>query len=475
MRCLSANIQNKKRLTSQSFKLYVADDSTMKSESSLTLNEDLTQLIIFVIMPYGVRTDLATGVTIDFDQIYMELLVPAAAKVGLKIVRSDRDSAGGMIHATMFEKVILADIVIADISFPNPNVYYELGLRHSTRSFTTITISQDGTIFPFDLKPLKHILYIFENNEIKNKEKVINSLVDRLLLAVESKNATDSPIFQTIANYPGLDLNKDIIESFRDRTKTHSQHESFEAIRFAVKSSNIGMLDSITLDGNTHPELLFDLIIAYRDLKQYDAMMDIINRYPFIQGSDTGKELLAFGLNKKGGEGNRERAEIILKTLIEEKGNTSERCSLLGSVYKSMHKEAFKAGKINTAQMHLGSAIQAYEEGFLADPRDPYPGINYAVLLHANKDFEKLYQITPVIAFALLRRGGLESKDYFDIATHITLHILLGDKDMAIKAAKQARRQASARWMLETTSGSGANLKDICDYFDEIRSILLDD
>jgi len=447
----------------------------MKSESSPKLDADLTQLIIFAIMPYGVRTDLATGVTIDFDQIYTELLIPAAAKVGLKIVRSDRDSAGGMIHATMFEKVILADIVIADISFPNPNVYYELGLRHSTRSFTTITVGLDGTVFPFDLKPLKHILYVFEDNEIKNKEKVIGSLVERLLLAVDSKNATDSPIFQTIANYPGIDLHKDVIESFRDRTQVHSQHESFEAIRAAVKSENIEMLNSIFLDGNTHPELLFDLIIAYRDLKQYDVMMEIINRYPFIQGSNTGKELLAFGLNKRGNEGDRARAEVILKTLIEKEGNTSERCSLLGSVYKSQHKASLRAGKLNTAQVYLELATQAYKEGFLSDPRDPYPGINYAVLLHANKNFDELYQITPVIAFALLRRGGLESKDYFDIATHITLYILLGDKDMAIKAAKQARRQAPSRWMLETTSGSGANLKDICDYFDEIRSILLDD
>ena len=447
----------------------------MKSESSPKLEQDLTQLIIFVIMPYGVRTDLATGVTINFDQIYTELLIPAAAKAGLKIVRSDRDAAGGMIHATMFEKVILADIVIADISFPNPNVYYELGLRHSTRSFTTITIGLDGTVFPFDLKPLKHILYVFENNEIKNKEKIIVSLVERLLLAVNSKETTDSPIFQTIANYPGLDLHKDVIESFRDRTHNDSPHESFEAIRSAVKSSNIEMLDSITLDGSTHPELLFDLVIAYRDLKQYDTMLGIIDNYPFIQSSNTGKELLAFGLNKRGNEGDRERAEVILKTLIEKEGGTSERCSLLGSVYKSQHKQALKSGKSNTAQMYLDLTIQSYKEGFLADPRDPYPGINYAVLLHANRDFNELYQITPVIAFALLRRGGLESKDYFDIATHITLYILIGDKEMAIKAAKQARRQASARWMLETTSGSGANLKDICDYFDEIRSILLDD
>ena len=66
------------------------------------MEDKLVQPIIFVIMPYGTRTDLDSGVTIDFDNIYSELLVPAAMATGCKINRSDRDVSGGLIHATMF-------------------------------------------------------------------------------------------------------------------------------------------------------------------------------------------------------------------------------------------------------------------------------------------------------------------------------------------------------------------------------------
>jgi hypothetical protein len=55
----------------------------------------------------------------------------------------------------MYQELLKSDLVIADLSTAIPNAIYELGVRHALRSFTTIVISEDKLIYPFDLK---HIL-----------------------------------------------------------------------------------------------------------------------------------------------------------------------------------------------------------------------------------------------------------------------------------------------------------------------------
>ena len=372
----------------------------------------------------------------------------------------------------MFEHILLADIVIADISFPNPNVYYELGLRHSTKSFATITIGLTNTILPFDIRPLKHILYDFKDGTLINKVDLLDNLVRRIELSMSKSVVSDSPIFQTIANYPGIDLGKDVIESFRDRSKANYSTSQFQAIKAAVKSENVAIIDVLAQDSNGEPELIFDLAIGYRDLKEYTKMINLISRHKNIKESGTGRELLAFALKKRDETGDLDLAEVILSKLIEDEGNTSERGSLLGSVHKVRYHKALTAGRKQEALAHLDAAVSSYGEAFLADPRDPYPGINYAVLLHVAGDDAEVARITPVLAFALLRRGGLDSKDCFDIATHIDLYILMGNKEMALRAARIARQKAPSRWMLETLGTNGEHLVDICDYYPQVQEIL---
>ena len=50
----------------------------------------------------------------------------------------------------MYEQLLTADVVIADVSTSNPNAFYELGVRHALRPYTTITIAEDKMMFPFD-------------------------------------------------------------------------------------------------------------------------------------------------------------------------------------------------------------------------------------------------------------------------------------------------------------------------------------
>ena len=89
-------------------------------------------------MPFGKKTSGA-GSSIDFDAVYQELVGPAINESGLESLRADEEMTGGIIHKPMFERLILCEYAVADLTTANANVFYELGLRHAARPWSTGT------------------------------------------------------------------------------------------------------------------------------------------------------------------------------------------------------------------------------------------------------------------------------------------------------------------------------------------------
>ena len=110
----------------------------------------------FVVMGFGKKTDFETGRTLDLDKTYKNIIKPAVEEAGLKCIRADEIVHSGLIDVPMYEQLLKADVVIADLSTSNKNAFYELGVRHALRPYTTIVICEDGVkTFPFDVN---HIL-----------------------------------------------------------------------------------------------------------------------------------------------------------------------------------------------------------------------------------------------------------------------------------------------------------------------------
>ncbi|MBD0286304.1 MAG: hypothetical protein ICV79_12900, partial [Flavisolibacter sp.] len=95
----------------------------------------------FIVRPFGQKTvskkDKTTGKTeevlFDFDQVEKLLTVPALEKVALSGGTTGNIFEAGDIREDMFSLLLLADVVIADITIHNANVFYELGIRHALR------------------------------------------------------------------------------------------------------------------------------------------------------------------------------------------------------------------------------------------------------------------------------------------------------------------------------------------------------
>jgi len=107
----------------------------------------------FVVMGFGEKTDFSSQPqrTLDLDKSYRILIEPAVRAAGLECIRADKVLHAGVIDKPMYELLLNADVVVADLSTSNANAIYELGVRHALRPNTTIVIAESQ--FKVSLRP----------------------------------------------------------------------------------------------------------------------------------------------------------------------------------------------------------------------------------------------------------------------------------------------------------------------------------
>src|SRR5262249_55838952 len=105
--------------------------------------------LCFVLMPFGIQND-ALGRPTNFDAVYEVIIGQAVVRAGLDPIGADEERIGGGIHKPMFERLMLCPYAVADITGANPNVFYELGIRHAMRPRSTVVLFAQGAILPFD-------------------------------------------------------------------------------------------------------------------------------------------------------------------------------------------------------------------------------------------------------------------------------------------------------------------------------------
>ena len=386
-------------------------------------------------MPYGKKRDHTTGRTIDFDNIWNTAIRPAAESAGIEPVRADEERVGGFVHLAMFERLVLAEIVLADLTLASPNVMYELGIRHATRPRATISTYATVSQLPFDVSPIRAIPYKLDQSghlTKKSRKSLIESLAQRFRECQE-ETASDSPLFQLIRDYPGVTLSHEATETFQRRAQ--SLLELSNEIRTAPSRLASGealkqlnrLYDRVATLGHEAPtELLVDLFLAYRDVDAYEEMVELAERLPSpLRQHPTIRQQLAFALNRRRAPGDARRAKSILKELLKNEGYNPETLGILGRVHKDEFRRLRKS-EPEQAHEALIEAINTYEEGFRTDPRDYYPGVNALTLMIVEGSEEMLQrarELSPVVAFAVARRQGLGSQDYWDVATVLELAV----------------------------------------------------
>src|SRR4051794_11204282 len=157
-------------------------------------------------MPFGRKRDPSGRIEIDFDEVYEQAIKPAAADAGVEVVRADEERGGGIIHKPMYERLLLAEIVIADLTFANANVFYELGIRHAARPHATILIFASIGTLPLDAAPIRALPYAVGRGGTlgtRAAHELREALAQKLERAKDTQDF-DSPLFELLPKYPGI-------------------------------------------------------------------------------------------------------------------------------------------------------------------------------------------------------------------------------------------------------------------------------
>jgi hypothetical protein len=418
--------------------------------------------LCFVLMPFGKKPD-GSGTLVDFDAVYRDLIAPAIRDAELDPIRADEELAGGIIHKPMFERLIFCKYAVADLTTANANVFYELGVRHAVRPWSTVLIfSRGGSQLPFDVAPLRAMPYtLTPEGTPADVPTAQEALAKRLAAAREGASkdpAKDSPIYQLVESYPDIDHTK--TDVFRDRVLySEEQKKKLAAARKqgadALRAAEKEMGDLASVESG----VLVDLFLSYRAVKAWDDMIGLAERMPReLAGTVMMQEQLGLALNRAG---RGEEAEKVLLDLIERRGPSSETHGILGRVYKdrweAAAKKAAKDGGSRSLQAQarglLDKAIDAYRKGFEADWRDAYPGINAVTLMEVKEPPDpRRLELLPVVSYAVERKIAAGKPDYWDYATRLELAVLGKDEEKATQALGDALAHVREPFEPETTA-----------------------
>ena len=425
--------------------------------------------LCFVDMPFGQKPDLKSGVVVDFDQIYNEAIKPAIESCGLEALRGDEERTGGIIHGAMFARLLLAEFVVADLTLANPNVFYELGIRHAAKPFTTVPIFANVSALPFDIALVRAVGYELKKGKLTKAaaKKLKSQLSKRLSDAISGATTHDSPLFQLIPKFPGIDLPEEVTETFKDRIR---QAEEFREILSSVRAQSVREGREALLKirrelgdlKTVQRAVLIELMSSFRDAEAFDELVELCNSFPApVKEYVIVRQQFALALNRRNKSDDREKALRILDELLENRGPDSETLGIKGRIHKDIYMEAARSGRI-TAAAALDDAIDAYTKGFEADPRDYYPGVNAINLLMQKDDTEALKEVArllPLVSFAVERRGGASSSNYWDLATVLELACIGDDWATANRVLPKVILAAINSFETATTIGNLRLLK----------------
>lgn len=140
------------------------------------------------------------------DLFLGSIVEPAIEPLGLKVVRADGIDTPGMITNQVVEYVLNSKLVVVDLSFSNPNVFYELALRHAAR-LPTVQIIRKGDKIPFDISQFRTL--ILDCSDIYSLVPMLATYKAEISTlarkAIEDSEALENPLTSV---YPNLRLTK---------------------------------------------------------------------------------------------------------------------------------------------------------------------------------------------------------------------------------------------------------------------------
>ncbi|MGC1892133.1 MAG: TRAFs-binding domain-containing protein, partial [Pseudolabrys sp.] len=413
--------------------------------------------VCFMIMPYGRKPTQAEAgrgpAEIDFNALWDRGYVPTIKALGYEPVRADQDT-GGLIVSQMLERIYFADLVLADMTIPNGNVYYEVGIRHAAQKTGCVLLAADWSKQLFDVVQMRTIRYPLAEGNITEAtaaafQAAIGDHIKSLCVGI-------SPMHQSIPGYPS---NVDP----RKATTTRDQMAELAAFQTEVRAVRAAppkermqrAQDLIARKGNPPAtySMALALLMLLRDsastAANWTVLLDFVRKLPprFADEPEI-QENRAFAAAQAG---NDVQAIAELETLIDLIGPTPERLGLLGGRYKRLANVA--AASEAERRQALDKAIGYYEQGVELDLNAYYCSSNLPRLYRKRAkpgDDERAQTVLRLAIAACERARRLQVADEWVRPTLLGTAFDLGDPDKAEELADAIIAEGAPKWKVNS-------------------------
>lgn len=435
--------------------------------------------VAFMVMPFGKRNIASppegAPAQLDCDALWDRAFRPALGNLGYLPIRADME-VGTVIVKDMLERLALAELVLADLSLPNGNVYYEVGLRHVAKRTHCILIAADWSRQLFDTDQIRTERYPLQDGTVPEGEaEVIRKRLEAII--PEMKDAP-TPYYELVKTKHDSTVFRDQIE------KISAFQAEVRAVRLMkdkdARHNKVAELrDQYTGATLDLPEVAFELLTLVRDSLGWEALADYVNTLPkALQDRPFTKEQL---LLAKSEIGDHELAIEGLKELVKLQGENPERHGLIGGRYKRLWRTARDARlKANETEPgleergYLDATIEHYTRGMQLDLNAYYCASNLPGLLRARGepgDEEEAEFLDKHIVRACSRAIERGEDDGWAKPTLLGAAFRSHDVDCVRKLTLEVARQGAAAWELKTTlSDINDTVNAIAD--EEIKSAL---
>ena len=342
---------------------------------------------VFIIMPFGKKEG------INFNQIYLDLIKPALQQAGLESFRADEEILPGDIRADMFQELLMADLVVADLSISNANAWYELGVRHGLRSHGIVQIRSGEARIPFDVCVDRTFHYHLKDGvpdaDFLEADRAALGKIALETLHSEPNRRPVSPVYQYLPFLQEPDWKSLRVKNADEFWQKHEQWS--DLIEISQKNNKPGDILVLADEAPTFALQLEGYYVAgdaLLSLGQFEFALEQFNKALAINPDDlksAQKKGVVLGrLNKTA------QAEQWLSALSKKHPHDAETWGLLGrtekdrwvSLWRKENKSPpamFEDAACESAQ--LNAAIEAYRQGFIEQPESYYVGINALTLI----------------------------------------------------------------------------------------------
>ncbi|MBO3705522.1 MAG: tetratricopeptide repeat protein [Candidatus Accumulibacter sp.] len=432
----------------------------------------------FVAMPFGSKPG-ADGQLIDFNRVYAEYIRPALEAAGMEVFRADEEQRAGDIRTDMFQELLIADLVVADLTLDNPNVWYELGVRHALRARGVVLVQGPRPNQPFDIYTDRKLRYSLRDGApdpatVEQDRAALTAMVCASMASSTRRKV--SPVFQLMPQLEQPEWRRLLLA---ERNEFSDAYESW-ANRMEVSRQKNRPGDILVLAGET-PVRALQLEArrtagqALLKLKQYELALEQFEQALTIDADDKpSRERKSVCLGRLG---RFEEARELVHRLTADHPRDAECWALAGRIEKERWVALWRQPGLSPLQMReaasfenatLGEAIEPYHRAFVADPAHHYSGINALTLLllrqHLGGDSDPrlIENLGGGVRWASLTAQERDRKDYWARASHAEACLLLAPVESVRREFSHMVAAANRDWFaLESSRQTLCLLRDI--------------